>query len=471
MKRIIAFILIFALCFSLTACGGNEPAPSTQPKEDTITIHAQIPADWTEPGCWAWSTVEEKDAFAQWPGEVMTLEGGWYVTEAPSWINYVIINGNGGTAQTADLPVEVGKDLWVIVKDATNASVYYEEPVVDTITVHAQIPADWTEPGCWAWSTVEGKDAFAQWPGVAMTQDDGWYVTEAPGWINYVIINGNAGSAQTADLPVEIGKDLWVIVTDSANASVYYEEPAQKLVDDFSKVGTLNADQITDCKFLPYVYRIENGKELSKEVDLTLLPKEMTAAVSEEVRYILHYKYTATPAIHYVGNLSVYNTSIELEIEDVVSGYIVAYEEFQGAALPDSITSTSLKFYADYPDEATVKEWIYQQFRLIQEAQEEEASARMAEALSLAQSILERGSFSYSGLIESLMDKEVSGLTYEEAVYAADHCGADWFKEAAESAVQYIGWGVQDTEMLIQLLTEEGFTHEQAVYGAENSGI
>ena len=35
----------------------------------------------------------------------------------------VIINGNGGSVQTADLSVEMGKDLWVVVSDAENATV------------------------------------------------------------------------------------------------------------------------------------------------------------------------------------------------------------------------------------------------------------------------------------------------------------------------------------------------------------
>ena len=46
------------------------------------------------------------------------------------------------------------------------------------------------------------------------------------GWINSVIINGNAGSVQTTDLSVEAGKDVWVVVTDPENATVSYEEPA-----------------------------------------------------------------------------------------------------------------------------------------------------------------------------------------------------------------------------------------------------
>ena len=47
---------------------------------------------------------------------------------APGWINSVIINGNGGSVQTSDLRVDAGKDLYVTVVSAEDASVAYEKP-------------------------------------------------------------------------------------------------------------------------------------------------------------------------------------------------------------------------------------------------------------------------------------------------------------------------------------------------------
>ena len=58
-----------------------------------------------------------------------------------------------------------------------------------------------------------------------MTETDGWYALEAPGWINSVIINANEGSVQTSDLTVETGKDVWVIVNGPEDAVVSYEQP------------------------------------------------------------------------------------------------------------------------------------------------------------------------------------------------------------------------------------------------------
>ena len=93
-----------------------------------VTVYAQVPNGWYGPGCWVWSS-EGVDAFDAWPGEPMTLQGDWYAITVPAWIDYVIINANDGTAQTADLPVTAGKDVWVIVSASGDAQVFYENPL------------------------------------------------------------------------------------------------------------------------------------------------------------------------------------------------------------------------------------------------------------------------------------------------------------------------------------------------------
>lgn len=93
-----------------------------------VTVFAQVPATWNAPGCWVWSS-EGVDAFDAWPGEPMTLQDGWYAITVPAWIDYVIINANNGATQTADLPVEAGRDVWVIVNEYSDAQVFYENPL------------------------------------------------------------------------------------------------------------------------------------------------------------------------------------------------------------------------------------------------------------------------------------------------------------------------------------------------------
>lgn len=196
---------------------------------EKFIVHAYVPLSWKTVNMWAWSAPDGTTAFDAWPGFAMTEgEDGWFTGKAPTWINSLIINGNEGTVQTEDISIEA-KELWITVYEDLTYDLVYEDPnkAVDNITVHAMVPADWSAPSCWAWSAPDGTNAFANWPGEALTQEGDWYVLEIPGWINSIIINANEGTVQTADLSVEAGKDLWVVVTAADNAVVTYEEPAE----------------------------------------------------------------------------------------------------------------------------------------------------------------------------------------------------------------------------------------------------
>ena len=93
------------------------------------------------------------------------------------------------------------------------------------VTVYAQVPANWNAPGCWAWSSESGVDAFNAWPGESMSSNGDWYEIEVPSWIDSVIINANDGSVQTEDLPVDSARNIWVVVADNGTAEVFYEAP------------------------------------------------------------------------------------------------------------------------------------------------------------------------------------------------------------------------------------------------------
>ena len=101
-------------------------------------------------------------------------------------------------------------------------------PKAEDVTVYAKVPDDWKEPCLWAWEHPSGVNAFAGWPGEALTAgEDGWYAVTVPGWINSVIINAKEGGVQTSDLRVEAGRDLYVTVVSEEEAVVAYEKPAE----------------------------------------------------------------------------------------------------------------------------------------------------------------------------------------------------------------------------------------------------
>lgn len=100
-------------------------------------------------------------------------------------------------------------------------------------------------------------------------------------------------------------------------------------------------------------------------------------------------------------------------------------------------------------------------------AQSGNVTMGMKNALKKADSYLSWGAFSYSGLIGQL---EFEKFSHEEAVYAADNCGADWYEQAVKKAESYLSWGSFSKEGLIGQLEFEGFTNDQAVYAVTKVG-
>lgn len=90
------------------------------------------------------------------------------------------------------------------------------------------------------------------------------------------------------------------------------------------------------------------------------------------------------------------------------------------------------------------------------------------QAKKAAVNYLDVTAFSYKGLIKQL---EYSGFTNSEATYGADRCGADWYQQAAKKAKQYLEIMSFSRDKLISQLEYDGFTHDQAVYGVEANGL
>jgi hypothetical protein len=83
--------------------------------------------------------------------------------------------------------------------------------------------------------------------------------------------------------------------------------------------------------------------------------------------------------------------------------------------------------------------------------------------------------FSRQGLIQQLTSSYGEGFTRADAVYAVDHSGANWYRQAVISARGYMSDGQGFSRQgLIQQLTSsygEDFTTAQAVYAANAVGL
>lgn len=77
--------------------------------------------------------------------------------------------------------------------------------------------------------------------------------------------------------------------------------------------------------------------------------------------------------------------------------------------------------------------------------------------------------FSYNKFLEDL--ELMNHGPHTDIIYALEHSGADWNEHAKETARIYIAlMKIESRDELIKKLEEDGFTHEQAIYGADQNG-
>jgi len=84
-----------------------------------------------------------------------------------------------------------------------------------------------------------------------------------------------------------------------------------------------------------------------------------------------------------------------------------------------------------------------------------------------AESYLNYTAFSRQGLIDQL---EYEGFSHSDAVYAVDHCGANWNTQAGLKAQRYLDYTSFSRQGLIDQLEYEGFSHAQALHGVDVVG-
>lgn len=396
MKRAFAIVLAILLVLCLCACGGI-PAPTTEPTTEAttepipdITVYAKIPEGWSDPACWSWQD-GGSDAFESWPGEAMRSGNGWYSVEVPGWIDRVIINGNGGSIQTADLTVEAGRDVWVHVVNADYAFVHYEEPTEEKLEEELDQPAlDYHQTFFRGGYQITGTKA------VAFNQGTGRYCTD------YV--------------PEE-----------------------------------LLAENPEEAFYVVYIVNISQFK------GYYFFPGETRSAIQPGVR---------------------------IEIRELASDKVLKRsEDFMGGEPPETITWEQSGRGTE-PDQDQICAWVETALAEVMQSTpaelpyiplNEEALTEEEKAAAEAKALAERLYLSYETLVHWLVEYE--GYTQEAAETAAANCGVD-FKEMALLNAQEILFeksdlypSAQSRDGLIDWLVNiDQFTQEEAVYAADNCG-
>ena len=252
MKKLITLML--ALLVVLVISPISSMVADATP-DDVRLVYLQVPDGWESPSVWAWDD-DGTGVFDAWPGgeaQPDPANEGWYYIYLPAWANNIIVNANGGEIQTEDYALDDG-DVWITVISEDEVEISYDQlttgdappyvPIaneesddvdddeatevaedIPQVTIHVIAPEDWDTPSLWAWTHPDGINVFPAWPGEPLVQSGDWLVLSVPSWVNRIIVNGNDGEIQTADIDVEEGRDVWLVVADAENYTLTYEEP------------------------------------------------------------------------------------------------------------------------------------------------------------------------------------------------------------------------------------------------------
>lgn len=140
--------------------------------------------------------------------------------------------------------------------------------------------------------------------------------------------------------------------------------------------------------------------------------------------------------------------------------------------LEDPDYELSIMAYADEYGEEAAKNVMRESFEASQQEIVDKAYAQATtsqkNAMKMAERYIELTPFSQSGLVDQLM---FEGFSREDAEYGATYLVVNWFDQARLKAKDYMDLKPFSRSGLIEQLEFEGFTHEQAVAGADSVGL
>ena len=189
-----------------------------------VKLYVDVTATgWENCNIWAWDSAANYSG-GNWPGQALTLEDGKYVWTAPAEVTGKTISVifNNGTVQTADINgVVMDKDHTFVLNADLSYTMDGEAPTPSEIKLTVDVTATgWENCNIWAWDN-DANYSGGNWPGQALTLEDGKYVWTAPAEVTGKTISVifNNGTSQTADITgVVMDKDHHFVV----NADLSY---------------------------------------------------------------------------------------------------------------------------------------------------------------------------------------------------------------------------------------------------------
>lgn len=194
------------------------------------------------------------------------------------------------------------------------------------------------------------------------------------------------------------------------------------------------------------------------------LTDDWAAQTPDEAKYIVTRTEGTTKVGIYMGSIAgdALQRYVKIEISNSITGEVLADERFYGAKPPETITKNEDRF-GSYPAEDEISQWILSSLTALSDAAKE--SARNA-----ALAHLDFTEYSKAYLYNILLTQD--GFTPDEASYAVENCGADWKAQALSftkdllSTMDYFR-----SELFAQLTTGWLFTEEEANYALDSCSV
>lgn len=153
---------------------------------------------------------------------------------------FVLVKGGAEQEKPAYTEPEIGQTEEMLPASVQETAAQEAPEQTRQVAVRVSVPDSWISVNLWAWSDPLLQNVFEEWPGMLMEKGkDGWFTGQVPIWADALVISGNKGTVQTEDLLVEKGKDVWIVVKESGEADVFYQEPNHR--EDTLSVNETNS--------------------------------------------------------------------------------------------------------------------------------------------------------------------------------------------------------------------------------------
>lgn len=258
--------------------------------------------------------------------------------------------------------------------------------------------------------------------------------------------------------------------TKSDNSEETDREETNSNAGEQNDIQMSKEDFIASCEEIPYKTLARNPEDyIGKHIKLTVKVSQiLQGGFFDDGEY--YRVYTNDEYNLWLGDeYFMYDCRTEEDMKILQDDILTVYAECDGTTMVErALTGTK-------EDVVSIKaiyiELIEDESDTVDVEQDDSAydglTVGQKNALDSARSYLDFSAFSYNGLISQL---EYEKYSHEDAVFAADNCGADWNEQAVKAAKSYMEFSSFSKDGLIEQLEYEGYTHEQAVHGAEANG-